>query len=68
MTQGATNTVKEKGVCNRLNEYLERPVLYLAFRHHVYERHIVNVSKIYRETCGPEYPLFKKLHDKWNDI
>lgn len=63
-----SNTGKEKGVCTRLNEYLERPVLHLACRHHVYECHIKNVSKIFRPSCGPEHPLFKKLLEEFPNI
>ena len=55
----ATNTGKDKGVCTRINEYLEQPVLHLACRHHVHECDIKNVSKLFRPTCGPDNPLFK---------
>ena len=64
----ASNTGKEKGVCTRLNEYLGRPILHLACRHHVYECHIKNISKLFRATCGPDNSLFKKLQENWNEI
>ena len=64
----STNTGKENGVCARISNYLQQPILYLACRHHVYECHIKNVSKIYRKTCGPEHPLFKRLYDEWPNI
>lgn len=64
----ASNTGKEKGVGTRISEYLQTPVLHLACRHHVYECHIKNVSKIFRPTCGPEHPLFKKLLDEFPNI
>lgn len=64
----ASNTGKEKGVCNRLNEYLEGPVLHLACRHHIYECHIKNVSKIFRPTSGPDHPLFKTLLSEFPNI
>ena len=64
----ASNTGKDKGVNSRLNQYVERPVLHLACRHHVYECHIKNVAKIFRQTVGPENPLFKKLLDKFSEL
>ena len=64
----ASNTGKDKGVCKRINEYLQRPMLHLACRHHVYECHIKNVSKMFRPTSGPEHPLFKKLLDEFPNI
>ena len=64
----ASSTGKDKGVNSRLNQYVERPVLHLACRHHVYECHIKNVAKIFRQTVGPENPLFKKLLDKFSEL
>jgi hypothetical protein len=63
----ASNTGREKGVNTRLNQYLEKPVLHLACRHHVFERHVKNV-KLYRPTCGPEHPLFKRLSEVFLNI
>ena len=64
----ASNTGREKGVNTKLNEYCGKNILHLACRHHVYECHIKNVSKIFRATCGPDHPLFKKLKEQFNDI
>ena len=64
----ASNTGKHKGVNTRLNEYLGKPILHLACRHHVYECHIKNVSKLFRTSCGPDHPLFKKLQEQFADL
>ena len=64
----ASNTGKEKGVCSRVSEFLKRPLLYLACRHHIYECHIKNVSKIFRSTCGPDNPLFTKLLSEFSKM
>lgn len=43
-------------------------MLHLACRHHVYECHIKNVAKIFRSSCGPDHPLFKKLSESFSLI
>lgn len=50
----ATNTGRHSGVNTRLNQYLNKEVLHLACRHHVFECHIKNISKLFRITSGPE--------------
>ncbi|XP_047129704.2 uncharacterized protein LOC124809606 [Hydra vulgaris] len=49
---------------------LDRPLLLLACRHHIYERHIIHCWNIYLSSKinGPDNPLFKKLKDEWNSI
>ncbi|XP_065670924.1 uncharacterized protein LOC136089128 [Hydra vulgaris] len=66
----SVNTSSKKGVCIRLAAELNRPLLLLACRHHIYERHIIHCWNIYpsSKTNGPDNPLFKKLKDVWNSI
>ena len=64
----ASNTGREKGVNTRINQYLGRPLLHLACRHHMYECHIKNVSKLFRTSCGPDHPLFKRLSEIFLNI
>ena len=44
------------------------PVLHLACRHHGYECHIKNVSKLFRLTNVPDHALFKKISEELNSI
>ena len=64
----ATNTGRHSGVNTRLNQYLNKEVLHLACRHHVFECHIKNISKLFRITSGPENILFKTLADSFDAI
>nr|XP_047139339.1 uncharacterized protein LOC124815150 [Hydra vulgaris] len=66
----SVNTGNKKGVCIRLAAELDRPLLLLACRHHIYERHIIHCWNIYPSSKinGPDNPLFKKLKDVWNSI
>ena len=49
---------------------LGRPLLFLACRHHILERHITHFNKIYpsSKTSGPKNQLFKHLKSVWNDL
>ena len=66
----SVNTSNKKGVCIRLAAELDRPLLLLACRHHIYERYIIHCWNIYpsSKTNGPDNPLFEKLKDVWNSI
>ena len=64
----ASNTGREKGVNIRLNQSLGRPLLNLACRHHVKECHIKYVNKMFRTTCGPDNPIFKKLSENFLEL
>ena len=45
------------------------PLLQLACRHHIEELHIKHTAAaVGRPTKGPDDPLFKRLHEKWNLI
>ncbi|XP_065678315.1 uncharacterized protein LOC136093333 [Hydra vulgaris] len=61
----SVNTGNKKDVCIRLAAELDRPLLLLACRHHIYERHIIHCWNIYPSSKinGPDNPLFKKLKD-----
>ena len=58
---------EEKGVNSRINQYLGRPLLYLACHHLIYECHIKNVSKLFRTSC-PDNPLFKRLSENFLNV
>ncbi|XP_065677117.1 uncharacterized protein LOC124809292 [Hydra vulgaris] len=49
---------------------LGRPLLFLACRYHILERHITHFNKIYpsSKTSGLENQLFKHLKSVWNDL
>lgn len=66
----ASNTGRLNGACHLLEQKLERDVLHLACRHHIYEIvlqgvfHEIQVSP----STGPDIPLFKRFKNMWKDI
>ncbi|XP_065683397.1 uncharacterized protein LOC124814026 [Hydra vulgaris] len=66
----SANTGRWQGTCMKLIQQVQRPLLLIACRHHVIERHIAHFWKIYpsSETSGPENKLFEVLKQNWNSI
>lgn len=59
-----------RGACHLLEQKLDRDVLHLACRHHVYE---IVLQGVFQEiqvspSTGPDIPLFKRLKNVWKDI
>lgn len=58
-----------KGACVLLENYLERNILYLPCRHHIYE--LVLKSVFEAKLCitsGPDVPIFKRFQQFWGNI
>jgi len=66
----SSNTGKEKGaIRNIVVHALERPVLWLMCRHHIYERHVAHVMRIILgPTKGPSKGLYTQLKAIWPEI
>ncbi|KAJ8682355.1 hypothetical protein QAD02_018147 [Eretmocerus hayati] len=64
-----TNFGRKSGVAVLLEQMLERDVLFLACRHHVYEIILAHVFEIkIPGTVGPDVQLFKKLRSAWDSL
>lgn len=65
----ASNTGPIKGAAVLLELLMERDIMYLPCRHHIYE---LVMKEVFRtkmgETTGPEVPIFKRFQDKWKSI
>ncbi len=62
------NTGTSKGTCHCLEQQLEKSLLYLACRHHIFEIVIQDVKKKNQGTVGPEVPLLKNFQSAWSKI
>lgn len=66
----ASNTGRLNGACHLLEQKLDRDILFLACRHHVYEivlQGVFTEAKLATST-GPDILLFKKIRKEWNTI
>jgi len=66
----ASNTGRLKGACYLLEQKLDRDILFLACRHHIYE---IVLQSVFDEiqllpSKGPDVPLFKRFKNTWKDI
>jgi len=66
----ASNTGRLKGACYLLEQKLDRDILFLACRHHIYE---IVLQGVFDEiqllpSKGPDVPLFKRFKNTWKDI
>ena len=63
----AANTGTEARACTLVEKKLDREVLHLACRHHMYE---VVLSDVFKhslgQSSGPEIGSFKRFRDKWS--
>jgi hypothetical protein len=65
----ASNSSGEVGACFYLEMWLDRPILWTACRHHIYELHVNWVVKaIWGSTKEPGVSLFRRLKSSWYDI
>jgi hypothetical protein len=65
----ASNTGPKSGACMYLEALLERKLLNLACRHHMYEIVLRGVfDSLLGPTSGPDTPLFKRFQDSWPKI
>ena len=65
----ASNTGIHSGAAIRLNHLFNRPVLYLACRHHVFDLLAKNTfHKLVGYDPSPDVAMFKKMKDLWPDI
>ncbi|XP_039315242.1 uncharacterized protein LOC120359881 isoform X1 [Solenopsis invicta] len=66
----ASNTGRLKGACYLLEQKLDRDILFLACRHHIFE---IVLQGVFDEiqlfpSKGPDVPLFKRFKNTWKDI
>lgn len=65
----ATNTGCFTGACVLIEQFLDRDLLYLPCRHHIYE---IILRSVFEEkmgtTSGPEELLFKRFQTAWSGI
>ncbi|KAE9539939.1 hypothetical protein AGLY_005191 [Aphis glycines] len=65
----ASNTGRLKGACVLLEQHLEKDMLYLMCRHHIYELVLRCVfEEKFGITSGPNIPLFKKFQEYWSKL
>ena len=66
----STNTSAELGACKFIEEYVGRPVLWVACRHHIAELVVTEAYlKIWNiKTTGPKEPMCEKLRKEWVNI
>lgn len=66
----ASNTGRFKGACTLLEQKLDREVLWLACRHHIFElvlKAAFEEAKLYISS-GPDIALLKRFRDSWKNI
>lgn len=64
-----SNTGAKKGACALLELKLNKKLLHLACRHHIFELQMRAAFEIcFGKTTGPDVLLFKKLQQCWSDI
>ena len=62
----SSNTGADAGACTQLEQWLERPVLWLACRHHVHELHVKwMIQEMTGQTKDPGVALFRRLKSEW---
>jgi hypothetical protein len=65
----ASNTGVRAGSATIIKKELNRRLLWLSCRHHMYELHIKHAfSKLFGERTGPDDLLFKWFQSTWPDI
>lgn len=65
-----SNTGTNKGACAILEKKLNKELLYLPCRHHIYEIILRSVFelKMKHHSSGPEIQLFKRFQIEWNKM
>lgn len=66
----SSNMGRLNGSCILIQQKLDKDLLYLPCRHHIYELVLRSVfeTKIPQVTTSPSIPLFKNFQKKWIDI
>lgn len=65
----ASNLGPINGAAINLEQLLEREILYLPYRHHIYELIIKSVfDEKMPQACGPNVQLFKRFQDVWHGL
>lgn len=64
----ASNTGAIKGAATLLEHKLERKLLFLPCRHHIYELILRGVFEYYFPSTSKDVQLFRRFQDKWKDI
>lgn len=65
----ASNSGHKSGACVFIERYINRPVLWLACRHHCHELHIKHaVTTVTGNSKDPGVVLFRKLRNQWNSL
>ena len=65
----ATNTGHHQGACIRIEQSLDKELLYFPCRHHILELVIKAVfSSVMGSTAGPDVPLFHRFQSNWELI
>lgn len=65
----AVNTGPVVGAAVLLEQLLERDVLYLPCRHHIYELVLrATFENKFGKTSGPEVPMFARFREGWNEL
>lgn len=63
----ASNTGRLRGACILLEQRLDRELLYLPCRHHIFEVILKSVfDEKFGTTSGPVVPLFKRFQQAWS--
>ncbi|XP_076060300.1 uncharacterized protein LOC143036625 [Oratosquilla oratoria] len=65
----ASNTGLLQGACIKIQEQLQKELVWLACRHHVYEVILADVFRsAYGPSSGPSIPLFSRFQDLWGNL
>ena len=65
----SSNTGAENGACKLIEDYLEKAILWIACRHHIYELHIKHVVEaVTGTTKDPGVKLFRRLRSEWTSM
>ena len=65
----SSNSGRKSGTCLRVEQFLGKPVLWLACRHHIHELHIKHVvGKVTGNTKDPGVSLFRRLKKEWHSL
>lgn len=65
----ASNTGSRNGACILLEQKLEKDLLWLACRHHIFEIMLeAVVLQALDPSSGPEIAIFKRFKNNWSNI
>lgn len=65
----SSNTGRWRGASTLIEESLNRPTLWIACRHHMYELHLKHVCEaVVGTTKEPGIKLFRRLKKEWNSL